>query len=593
MGFFAGLLAWPGGTALAAASSANADRTIVNRDPAGTVDRTTVESRVESVEVHPRSGVVSATLSNGVVVRVRRMAPTAREQAGPDADQQPSQQQQWSAGKSQTQAPTRSESESVWQRRSLKPGEAYVTVAVNGAELLEHAGNRGVSVLAAAAFERDGVEGRIAVESVIMPDAFLIRFNGPGEQVEETLRWLARPEREGGALHAPAVPGAFGNSVLDESVFVKQRAGVIEQLTDPVYASRLEVFETIQRTMHGADGTKAGDIVGTDAGQQAEFDVRLRGVRVDELLRLRVEDARAWLARHAVEAPIEIGVAGDIAADRAIAMVASTFGELAPRTPVEASWRADARRVDGGAEDSDAWHPGDGEHGRRDTALAVTAVLQEDAGAHGGEAESDVTTAESAARGRGKTSRAWSATPPPPPPDVSPRTVIGFPGCDLSDVGRHRLLRSVAQVLTDEARERLVRSGAANDVTAEAMEFVASPGIAYRNSGFVALVAPGDAEQTRPIADEVFALMDELGAGGPTLESLARSARTLIEQAEAFDADPRSWSAILSRCGVRGIEVEALADAPGFYERLTPGMIAKTLREQAGERARFVVGVGK
>lgn len=451
------------------------------------------EPLVEHVHVHMRSGVLSATLRNGVVVHAREMRPA--ERAGVKIDE--------SMG------------------RVVLPGHVHVVVALNGGEIFETFETRGVTQVGAVAFERaddgQGAPGASGarVRSIVLPDAVLVHIEGTAVCVEEALGWLSG--RLGDERGAGSVERGVDDAMIDE-----HRARLRAMFDDAKQQRRIAVQDAAIAALHWNTP-----------------DSRAQSPGWESFLRVTNEQARAWAARLARASPIEVGVAGDMAADDAVRLVARTLGELADRPAVEHDWQRTLREIDGG---------------------------------RGGP----------------------GAVPPEGDVDLKVPVVVGFRGADFGDVRGQRLMRATAMVLTDACRAEMEKSGAKWTSPAEIaeIEFVAMPGLAYRGTGFVAAVLPSNrlplahADSANAIA---FGVMDDLAERGPTLEALARAVRRLVDQADSFEGDPWLWSAVLARSRVRGVDPESLSGARTFYERLTPGDIARALREHAGEGGRFSV----
>lgn len=460
------------------------------------------EPLVEHVHVHMRSGVLSATLRNGVVVHAREMRPA--ERAGVKIDE--------SMG------------------RVVLPGHVHVVVALNGGEIFETFETRGVTLMAAGAFERaeecegdEGAAGAVGarVRSLVLPDAVLVHVEGTAVGVEEALRWLAG--RLGDERGAGSVERAVDDAMLDE-----HRARLRAMFDDAKQQRRIAIQDAAIAALY------------RDAPNRDALDSRALSPQ-GHALRVTNEQVRMWAARLARASPIEVGVAGDMAADDAVRLVARTLGGLADRPAVEHDWQRTLRAIDNG----------------RDRLIGCGRDLGE-----------------------------MHAREP---------VLVGFRGADLGDVRGQRLMRATAMVLTDACRSAMEKSGAKWTSPPEIaeIEFVAMPGLAYRGTGFVAAVLPSNglplahADSASAMA---FAVMDDLAERGPTLEALARAVRRLVEQADSFEGDPWLWSAVLARSRVRGVDPEALSGARAFYERLTPGDIARALREHAaGEGGRFSV----
>ncbi|HPO93385.1 MAG TPA: hypothetical protein PL072_07920 [Phycisphaerales bacterium] len=234
-------------------------------EPAAPEDRAGAGRAAEVIELrsHRRSGVVSATLVNNIVVHVRTMgaagAPGVRGMGGGAHE------------------PT-----------------SVVTIAIGGAELLETRENRGVSILAAGVLDSSDsgatLPGGVDVSTAVLQDAFLVRIRGTREDIRTGVAWMV---------------DRLTQSTLDDRWVAARREGVWTMLGQAMKESgrAAAVGEALLTALSGTS------------------DPRLLPPTLEGVQSLRTEDVQGWVRRHAEGAPIEAAVVGELSLREALEAV--------------------------------------------------------------------------------------------------------------------------------------------------------------------------------------------------------------------------------------------------------------------------------
>ncbi len=210
-----------------------------------------------------------------------------------------------------------------------RPGEAVVTIAICGGKLLEDAGTRGISEIAAnviddwdaAAPNASGAEhmaGRNArIDAAAGPDAITLRLEGAVGDMESALR-VAKELLTTPTVTAAAVEGARDQVVRE----LRLRAG----------DARAAVSDAINGAI--VPPPPAGD-------------PRLHPPDERSLTQVDAQGVRAWLARHSKEdgAPIECAIVGDVSLAEALHMADGTLGALPKRGRVSSETNRVLRQV--------------------------------------------------------------------------------------------------------------------------------------------------------------------------------------------------------------------------------------------------------
>lgn len=384
-----------------------------------------------------------------------------------------------------------------------------LTITLVGGELLESDSNRGVSRLAAEAWE-DQLEDDInelpvhgqsaSVRVIAASDGLQIRLQGTAAQVEQAV----------GVVRAAMLHPAIDKAAVERA----QRLVVDELKSD-------------QRSGRSAIGAALVDAV------FPPNEPRVRPMQRIRIESIGFEQVVQHLAWHAEHAPIEIGIAGDIAVEPALKLAGALVNELPARERVNADWRQDSRIIPLPA-------------GPRERSVV------------------------------GDT-----------PPGMA-IVLTGFLGADAARVSEFRTLRAASRVLDQRVRTRLRESGLVENNGATGSSLLYSP---YPGFGMVLLsaVVPDQlADAARTILmDEV----DRLTADGPTAEELTVATSQLAQEARAGDSDPAFWSGILSRSTIARLDPDQVIGGEGVYTQLAPADVRRVLLDRWTPESRVTVVV--
>jgi len=183
-----------------------------------------------------------------------------------------------------------------------------------------------------------------------------------GGRIEETSRTRGLTDAAAAALVRPATNRLTSVQVRD--LFSRAGATVQTRLLDDALTLRMEVpperLDTALRTLYAVLSDARMEAPGLDAWRRArlreagdraeqpydalrealprtlfeEGEPRVRPLSREEIKRIDLRRAQAWLDRLLDEAPIEIGVAGPVDAEPLLRALASTIGALPSREPV-------------------------------------------------------------------------------------------------------------------------------------------------------------------------------------------------------------------------------------------------------------------
>jgi zinc protease len=241
-----------------------------------------------------------------------------------------------------------------------------------------------------------------------------------------------------------------------------------------------------------------------------EDDARLRPVTAEEIDRLTVEDAQAWIEKLVRESPIEVSIVGDLPRERAVELVARYLGSLPAR-----------------------------ERASRDSLGALRTVKR--------------------AEGPRRVERTIET------PTEQAFVFSGFYGPDESDRPAFRAMNLATRMLSmrmfAELREKsqLVYSIGASQ----------RAGGAYPGIGVVAAAAPTEPTKAPALADGIGAIYAAFAESGPTAEELAVAKKQFAVLFREQANDPAYWMSRMNLMVFRGISADDIAEDPAAYEAFT------------------------
>lgn len=289
--------------------------------------------------------------------------------------------------------------------------------------------------------------------------------------------------------------------------------GKIEEPTFDIWKSnfrqQLEQLETVPEFQAAAamqDLTSGGD-------------PRLVPLTKEQLDRLTLPAAQAWLDRLSAEAPIEVAVVGDISLDEAMPLVTRYIGSLPER--------------------------------KRSTAhLDPLRRLQRKSGPL--EKRVSVET-------------------------ITPKSAIyyGFLAGDHSAVVERRILKLASQTLTSRLTER-IREEKALAYTVGAQFQVLW---AFDEMCLFLTATPCEPAKADDVVREVAAVYAAFAEKGPTGEELEKAKLQAINQIGTMKKEPNYWFSILQHLDLQELDLDDYKDLEGVYRSFTKEQVRDTFRK--------------
>jgi zinc protease len=293
-------------------------------------------------------------------------------------------------------------------------------------------------------------------------------------------------------------------------------------LTDPkIEASALDQWKT--RAKDGID-RQDKDVTARMAKVMASAlyppdEVRMQPLTKEQIDRITIEQAQAWLKKLIAECAIEVAIVGDIQRDRAMDLAKTYLGSLSKRTRVSP------------------------------TTLASLRDIKRPRGARTASDELET-----------QTDRAM--------------VMSGFFGPDATDVAESRRMRMAARILSsrmiDQVREKeqLVYSIGASF----------RPGGSIKGYGMVTAAAPTDPAKVDRLVAKLSAMYDELAATGVTPEELEIAKKQMANTFDEQMKQPGYWSGVLDTMTFEATNLDDITGAPAAYQAMTADEIQAAVK---------------
>jgi zinc protease len=431
------------------------------------LEREPVPGEIVELGIHEASGVSTAVLSNGVIVHHRHM-------------------------------PERS-------------GFVEVRISLRGGVIEESGDNRGITEAAAQVFNRHAVGAltsrevrqlmagrKVQVSGSALDDLVQISMTGSPDDLETGFQLAYR------LLTDPR---------LETTPFEQWRTGMIQGIN----AARMDPIQSLplvmQDTMYPEDAPQA------------------RPVTVEQLERLSMRSAQAWLDRLVAESPIEAAIVGDITRDAAMELARNYLASLPPRPVMDDSTPPSFRTIPPPSSDR----------------IAEVAVA--------------------------------TRTP-------SAGVIAGFFASDMEELRDTRLLQLASRTLSSRMIERLrEQERLVYSIGAQLL-----PGMAFPGYGLMLAGSATDPARAVELADRIDAIFAEFAENGPTAEELATAKAQIAKLLNESMEEPGYWASHLGALRKRGRTLDEFTTALSAYEAFTGDEVRENFaRYHARPRFRVIV----
>lgn len=263
-----------------------------------------------------------------------------------------------------------------------------------------------------------------------------------------------------------------------------------------------------------------------------ESEARVQPLTIEQIDRLTLPAAQAWLEKLIKESPIEVTIIGDIPKDQAMDLVTRYLAAVPSRDKVSASTYAAQRK------------------------------MQRPTGPRTAEKVIDTPTAQAFA-------------------------MNGFYGADQSNLPDARAMAMAARILSTRM-VREVREEAQLVYSIGATSRVAST---YPGFGVFSAGAPTEPAKAQPLIAKLGEMYETFAKNGPTEEELTVAKKQFANTVEEEMKDPSFWSRRLQQIDFRGQHIDDILNEPAAYQALTAEQIRSTFAKYATKENSITVVV--
>jgi zinc protease len=401
--------------------------------------------------------------------------------------------------------------------------QATVNISLIGGEVLETAANRGITGAAQIGWARPATStlSSTDIRELMTGKKVDVRGGGGGG---------GRGRRGGGGGSSDSISLTISGSP-DELETGFQLAYLL--LTDPrIEDAAFSQFQIRMREM--LDESHASPMmIGGRAAAAAPFpddESRTKPLTVQQVDKLTLTAAQAWLDKLIRESPIEVVIVGDIPRDRALDLAARYLGALPPRERISTHTNESLRH------------------------------LKRPAGPRMVEKTIDSPTKQAF-------------------------VLSGFYGADESNLADARALSMAARILssrmTREVREQaqLVYSIGAGSRAA----------VTYPGFGVFSASAPTDPAKVPALVDKLASMYEAFATNGPSEDEMIVARKQFANNYEQELREPAYWSGRLSQLTFRGRSLDDIVNEPEAYQSLTADQVRQAFAKYYSKDNSIVV----
>ncbi|MGH7177994.1 MAG: M16 family metallopeptidase, partial [Tepidisphaeraceae bacterium] len=412
-----------------------------------------------------------------------------------------------------------------------RKNDVTVQISLIGGELLETADNRGVTSAARLAWSRPATKELSSSDIRELMTGKKISVGGGGGM---------GGGRGGGRRGGGGGGGGSGDSI---SLTVSGSPTELETglqlayllLTEPrIEASAFTQFQTTTRQMlREAFKTPQGAAMRlVSAAPYPESEIRTRPMTPEQIDKLSLASAQAWLGKLIQDSPIEVVIVGDIDKDKALALVSKYLGSLPERPRVGPELYASLRKI------------------------------QRPSGPRIFEKSVDSNTDQAI-------------------------VFSGFYGADESNLPDVRALNMAARILSTRMN-RQVREEAQLVYSIGAGSRAATT---YPGFGVFSAQAPTDPHKVEALVAKLASMYQTFAADGPTADELTIAKKQMATTFEEQIKEPSYWMQRLTQLTYRGTSLDDLASGPAAYQSLTTDQVKDTFAKYYSKDNAIIVVV--
>lgn len=398
-----------------------------------------------------------------------------------------------------------------------RKNQVSVTIDLIGGEMLESADNRGITSAATVAWSSPATRSLSSSDIRSIMTGKKVNVGGGGFGGRGGGR-----RGGGGGGSADSISLSISGSP-DELETGFQLAYLL--LTEPkIESAAFDQFKTrtLTRLEESLNNPLAFGMRAASGFLYPEDQVRLQPVTADQVNRLSIDAAQAWLDSLIRTSPIEVVIVGDIQRDKAVELVNAYLGALPSRDRVSAETYKQLRSIQ---------RPS----GPRvlDTTLAT--------------------------------------------PTQQAFVMSGFYGADRTDVAETRAMAYAASILSS----RMIKQVREEAQLVYSIGAGSRPGSTYPGFGAFNAAAPTEPAKVDALVQKLAAMYAEFAASGPTDEELQVARRQMANTLEEEMRDPSYWSRRLQQITFFGGSLDDIVNEQSASQAVTADQIKSVFAKYA------------
>lgn len=404
--------------------------------------------------------------------------------------------------------------------------DATVQISLLGGELFETADNRGVTSAAQLAWGRPATKGLSSTDIRELMVGKKVNVRGGG--------MFGGGGRRGGGGGGGGGRDAINLTISgspDEFETGFQLAYLL--LTEPkIEPAAFKNYQTTSREML-QETLKNPAAVGARLAGAAPYpddEPRVKPLDVEEIDKLTVEAAQAWLDKLIATSPIEVTIVGDVPQEKVLTLAAKYLGALPSRPKVETGMFADLRKL------------------KRPAGPRVV--------------EQTIET-----------------------PTKQAFVFSGFYGADEANRNDVRLLSMATRILST----RMVKEVREDAQLVYSIGASSRPGSTFPGFGIVSAAAPTDPSKAQPLVAKLAEMYDAFAKEGPTEEELAVAKKQFANTLDEQMKEPGYWLGRISNMTYRGVNLDEILADPQAYQSMTPEQVKQAFAKYWAKENSVVV----
>jgi len=395
---------------------------------------------------------------------------------------------------------------------SQRKNEARISITLAGGQIQETRVNRGITDAAALAWSRPATSRLSSIQIRDLMTGKKVRVGGAAGQDTLTLTVSGNPtDLETGLQLAYLL---LTDPIIEPAAFEQWKETETQRIASRKVRPAGVLSEAVAAAFYPSD------------------ELRVKPLEADQIQRIKLDDAQAWLRKIIAEAPIEVAVVGDLDRSTARGLVERYLGSLPARGRISAKTLAGLRKI--------TRRPGPINVERKISVRTPQAFVME-----------------------------------------------GFFGADIQNVRDSRLLTMAARVLSTrmnailrEQRQLVYSIGASSQPARE-----------YPGFGLFIARAPTDPVKAAALATAVSEMYAAFAEEGPSEDELSVAKKQIANLLNQAMQEPEFWVSRLATLDYRGLSLNDLVNAPADYQRYTAEEVREAFARynRPDTRFRFVI----